>query len=233
MRKLRYILLPMAVLMVNIATARAQQHATRMTDHLFSERGKSMVTVATGIPYIGIAEYAYGVSDRFSLGLIAGQTPKVTGYGLRVRAIIYQKNESFRLFVRAPVFYYPKTKGLGGEPWFLTWPVVGVEWRLNSGVRVSVGGGFVAAVCANALLGLKNGEHVHADGLPAGHDHEDEEGFMSGLWNTFHVGIAVPVSKRIMFQSEVSVVMSGFRIAGNDWVGRLPVIATIGFSYSL
>ena len=235
MKNQKHILKLMVLLTINIVTARAQQQPIGINGHLFPARGKSMVTVATGIPYIGIAEYAYGISDRFSTGIIVGQTPKVAGYGLRIRGIIYHKNESFRLFVRAPILYYPKTKGLGGEPWFLTRPVISGEWKLDSGIRLSVGGVFVGAACANSLLGVVNDEHSHdVDVVPAlEHDHDNETGFMGGLWNTFHAGIAVPVSKKIVFQLEVSVVMSGLKIAGKDWVGGPPVIVVLGFSYTL
>ena len=235
------ILVALLILTMHVVAAQAQQQPIGRNDHLFSGRGRSMVTLATGIPYIGVAEYAYGISDRFSLGLIVGQTPKIAGYGLRIRGIVFQKNESFRMFVRAPILYYPQTKKLGGEPWFLTWPVVGGEWKLRSGVRLSVGGGFVAAACANDLLGLATAKHSPDAHATANYEHErqhhhedsDDSGFMGGLWNTFHVGAAIPLSNRIVLQSEISVVMSGTKIAGQDWVGGPPVILVLGFSYVL
>ncbi len=217
MKNQKHISTLVAILILNSFTARAQQ-PMRINDHLFSPRGKSMLTVATGIPYVGIVEYAYGFSDRFSIGVTAGITPQVIGYGVRVRGVILQRDENFRMYVSAPIFYYPQTKDLGGEPWLLTWPVLSCEWKLNSGTRLSVGGGIVAATCAKALLGVKEMEG---------------EGFMGGIWNTLHGGVAVPLSNNITFQGEVSAVMSGVKIAGKDWVGGPPVILVLGFSYSL
>jgi hypothetical protein len=225
-----------AIILLNVGMAEAQLGNRSINDPLFSSKGKSMITMATGIPYAGIAEYAYGFSDRFSLGIIAGHTTKVPGYGIRVR-YIFHKRESFKIFFRVPIFYYPQTKGLGGEPWFLTWPVVSAEWKMKSGIRFSAGSGFVAAACADALLTSAGvGKHLHdqVDELIQGDEHpHHDEGFMGGFWNTYHIGLSVPLSKRVTFQSEVSVVRSGVKKVGADWVGRIPVILVLGFSYVL
>ena len=194
------------------------------TDHLFPRSGNSMVTLSTGIPYVGISEYAYGFSDRFSIGLVGGVTPRVETYGIRVRAILHRK-DAFRIYFRAPVLYYPKTRDLGGEPWVLTWPVVVGEWLLGSGTRLSAGVGAIAAACYNSL--------IHELGFHRAHAHfDEEEGFMGGVWNTVHVGAAIPLSKQIMFQTELAAVMKGLNIAGRDWVGGPPIILVLGFSYT-
>ena len=211
----------------------SQPISLHRNDHLFAASGHSMISITTGIPYVGITEYAYGFSDRFSLGFMAGVTPHVEGYGLRVRAILSQPSEKFRIYFRAPLFYYPKTKDLGGDPWVLGWPVISGEWTVGSGTRVSVGGGAVVTSCYHSLLrhlGLRK-SHVKA----AEEDNTEEKehkGFMGGVWNTLHAGIAFPVTSNITFQSEASLVMSGIKIAGNDWVGGPPVILVTGFSYS-
>ena len=57
-------------------------------------------------------------------------------------------------------------------------------------------------------------------------------GFKGGIWNTLHAGIAAPISKKVMFQGEFSAVMSGFKLAGENYVGGPPVIAVLGLSYS-
>ena len=204
-------------------TAKGQGVSVNRNDHLFSGAGKSMVTVATGIPYVGITEYSYGFSDRFSAGLIVGVTPRVTGYGVRVRAILHERDDDFRLYLRVPILYYPKTKDLGGEPWILAWPVLSAEWKLRSGARLSAGGGIVTASCFDSML--------RKFGLRSHHEESDEEeGFMGGVWNTLHVGMTLPVSERLTFHGEVSAVMSGVQIAGKDWIGGPPVILMLGFS---
>ena len=85
------------------------------SDHLFAEKGRSAVTIATGIPYVGIAEYAYGFSDRFTMGVLVGTTPRVPGFGVRFRNILHSNGDNKRIYLRTPLLYYPQTKGLGGE----------------------------------------------------------------------------------------------------------------------
>lgn len=206
-----------------------------MPDYLFPEKGKSSISFYSGIPYVVIAEFSYGFSEKFSLGLVAGTTPKVPGIGLRLKAVLFEQDPSFRLHMKMPVFYYLKTQGLGGEPWFLSWPSLNSEWKLKSGVRISAGIGLVAAACANDLLGIENHEHAthsHEEHLEF-ISHEAEEGFMGGLWNTVQVGAAIPLGLRSVLQTEFALVGQGLKIASEDWVGGPPVILTFGFSYSL
>ena len=207
-----------AVSVMSFLRANAQEESVHNNDHLFAHKGRSMVTLATGIPYLGIAEYAYGFSDRFSLGLSVGVTPNVEGYGFRIRGILLQSREDFRLYVRMPVFYYPKTEH--GEPWMLAWPVVSAEWMLQSGTRLSIGGGVVAAACMNSILGREGME-------------DEEDKFMGGVWNTVHAGVAIPLNRTIMLETEVSSVMSGLKLAGKDWIGGPPVILVLGTSIAL
>ena len=196
------------------------------SDHLFPSKGKSMLTMATGIPYIGIAEYAYGFSDRFSMGLMYGKTPELDGYGFRVRYMMHQSAESFRMYFRMPFFYYPHTHEMGDEPWILAWPVIIAEWKLHSGTRLSLGGGVVVASCFDSFLRTLR---LRSESR----DEEDGGGLMGGLWNTVHGGIAVPLNEHLTFQGEISSVMSGLKLAGKDWIGGPPVIAVAGLSYNL
>ncbi len=261
-RSLLYYPLCLALLFTSAIGVFAQNVTTTQLseDHLFAEKGKSIITAATGIPYIGIAEYAYGVSDRFTIGVLIGSTPIIPGYGIRLRNVLYSNGSDKRIYLRTPLLYYPQTKGLGGEPWLLTWPAVNFEKRTNSGLRWSYGVGVVAAACVNDLLDLVGiGEHVHDllneetlnhtqlthdvhdhhGPLRATDDHHDttvsghdEEGFMGGVWNTVQVGLALPIGKSWMFQSEIGLVMKGVKIATEDWVGGPPVILTLGVTHS-
>ena len=190
-------------------------------DHLFPNQGTSQLMIATGVPYLGIAEVAYGFSDRFAAGVIIGRTPNVTGFGIRLRAILYQPNLDFRVYFRSPIFYYAKTKHFGDEPWMLTWPVIATEWKLKSKGRFSVGAGFVEAHCIESLLERKN---HHGD------ETLNEMEFEGGFWNTLHMGFAWPVKNLFMVQTEMSLVMSGLRIAGDDYVGGTPLILVLGIT---
>jgi hypothetical protein len=191
-------------------------------DHLFPAKGAPQLTIGTGVPYLGFAEVAYGFSDRFAAGAIIGRTPNATGYGVRLRAILYQPNLNFRVYFRSPIFYYAKTKHFGDEPWILTWPVISTEWKLNSKGRFSVGAGFVEAHCIESLFKRKN---QHGDG-----ETQPEMEFQGGLWNTFHVGFAWPINKSLLVHTETSLVMKGLQLAGDDYIGGPPFIMVLGIT---
>ncbi len=191
----------------------AQVTSSIRKDHVFTDAGRGLVTVATGIPYISIGEIAYGIDDRTTVGLIYGLTPNVEGYGIRARRVVSKAREDFRIYFCVPVLYYPKTKDLGGEPWFLTRPNINFEWITGSFLRYKIGGSLIAAASQPSLFGgERNGE-----------------GFKGGVWNAMHGGVSFPMG-RIMFQIELSVVMDGFRLAGDNWVGGPPVILVMGIA---
>ena len=195
-------------------------------DHLFQPAGTSTLKIVSGVPYIGIIEYSYAISDKFSLGVMLGATPHVEGYGIRIRAILYQPDSNNRIYFKMPMFYYPKTKHFGDAPWSLIWPVVNYEKRFNSDTRLSAGVGFVQANCLNSLLGREMEQCEDCEP-------QEEQGFEGGIWNTIQFGVATPLSNRMMFHSEVAGVMSGFAIAGKDYVGGPPIIVVFGVTYAL
>ena len=214
--KNRIVLMAIALMLVHTLSS-AQRSSVGMNDHLFASPGSGMLTVATGLPYVGAFEYAFGISDRFTMGFVAAAAPPASAFGLRLRGVIFQE-DGFRLYVRTPLLYYPPHPDLFcGEPWVLAWPVLSAEWLLSSGARASVGGGVVGAACVHSLLG---------------HSRFGED-FMGGIWNTVHLGFTLPLNRRLTFQSEASAVMQGFKFAGEDWIAKFPVIAVIGVSYSL
>lgn len=193
------------------------QPLTQLGDHLFPIKGNRMFTLATGIPYVAVVEYTHGVSDRFSVGMVASYASPATVFGMRIRGILFQENESFRFYVKMPILYYPPERTLFcGRPWILAWPTINAEWILTRGERLTLGVGVVGASCVHHLLG---------------HNVEGSQS-MSGVWNTATVGVAVPLNGNLIFQSEVSAVMSGAKIAGTDWVAKFPVIVVLGFSFS-
>ncbi len=159
-------------------------------DHLFTTEGHSMVTCTTGIPYVGIAEYAYGISNKTTIGFMYGQTPAVEGYGIRIRTIISQPAENLRIYFRSPIFYYPQTHDLGGEPWFLAWPAFNIEFTRNCGRRIWAGFGAVGACCAHSL------------GKTLGLEKDDNEmmgtGFKGGIWNTIQTGAMQPITDHLV-----------------------------------
>lgn len=236
------------LLSINSSSLLSQNLCQSLHDPLFPKKNKHVIMMGTGIPYVGIAEYSYGFSKRFSVGILAGTTPIVPGYGLRIKYNVYQVSDISRIIFKAPMLYYPETKDLGGEPWLLTWPSLSYEWRLDSGIRLSIGAGAVAAACANDFFGIDH-PHIEKDMkalkvVDDGHDHTHEhtqssgpntsmsnQGFMGDIWNTFQTSISVPIKDNFNFQSEVALVFDGTKIADEQWVGRHPVILFVGFSY--
>ena len=197
----------------------------RFGDHLIPRKGKTITTIATGIPYVGIAEAAYGFTDRFSVGLVVGVLANsAPGYGLRFRYLLAQPSPDLRVYIRMPVLYYPRASSFGCpdcDPWFLTWPAVNAEWRRANGTRLWWGVGVVAAACATTVFGGEDEEEEMAEGL-----HE-------GTWNTLQFGFSRPLKRRISFQLEVAVVFKGLKLATpGNWLGGPPVILTTGLSYA-
>lgn len=208
--------LPMLFMILFVHRSSAQPVLNGETDHVFTTQGHAKVTLVTGIPYIGIAEYAYGVTDRFTAGILAGLTPRVEGYGVRLRTIVYQQDESFRSYFCIPVVYYPKTRDLGGDPWWLTRPNINFEWITPEGFRYKFGGSLIVAGSHHSFFGDRS-----------------KAKFQSDAWNAFHVGTSFPIGGGIMFQTELSAVMNGLTLAGKDWVGGPPAIIIIGISSEL
>jgi hypothetical protein len=57
------------------STAKQKVSTRYFHDYLLPGKGKSMVSLFTGLPYAAVGEYAYGFSDRFSAGVFFGYTP--------------------------------------------------------------------------------------------------------------------------------------------------------------
>jgi hypothetical protein len=202
-------------------------------DYLMQKKGSSTIGLYSGIPYVGITEYSYGISRHFALGVLYGYTPVVVGYGLRIKVLIAEPDENRRVYLKSPILYYPKTNELGGDPWILAWPNINVEWKMKNGARFWSGLGLVGAACVDYLFGIKDNETTTAN------DHQGnvtmaKKGIMADLWNTIQVGYSKPVSKKMTFMAEVAPVMKGLKLSSsNQWIGGPPVILTFGLSYSL
>ncbi|MBI2619885.1 MAG: hypothetical protein HYW57_07365 [Ignavibacteriales bacterium] len=185
-------------------------------DHVLNDKGTKRFTITTGIPYVVIGEYAYGISDRLTFGVLAGLTPNVEGYGIRGRIVLSEPRNDFRVYFCTPILYYPKTKELGGDPWWLIRPNINFEWITERGLRYKVGGSLIAASSHHTIFG----------------DPSDAK-FPPGVWNALHGGIALPIGSGVTFQCETSLVMNGLNVAGSDWVGGPPVILVVGVSWIL
>ena len=227
-------------LLITLASAtQAQDSTVRLNDPLFAPAGGILVTTATGMPYVAIGEVAYGFSDRVSVGVVAGLTPIIPGYGIRARVVL-SESENWRLYARLPILYYPKTVDLGGDPWLLAWPVVASESRLPSGIRISLQGGIVGAACAESLLGLEEQPATPGGGESELQEHAShagsgsmEMGFEGNLWNTLGAGVSIPLSSSMTLTTEAHIVLHGLTPAKHDWIGGPPAIIIIGVTKAL
>lgn len=195
-------------------------------DYLMPEKGKSMIEIYSGVPYIAVGQYAYGFSKNFSVGLIYGVTPVSSGFGLRFKSVIAQPNDAWRVYMKAPLIYYPKADKGEVDPWVLAWPSFDLERKFNNNSRVWFGVGVVGVACMDFLFDPHEGHDPHEP-------HEPEED-MVGLFNTFQFGYSKPLSNRSSFVLEVAPVMEGFKLKSESgFLDEFPVIVTLGLSCKL
>jgi hypothetical protein len=190
-------------------------------DYLFAPAGTFSITLASGIPLLGIGELTYSPTDRFAMGAVVAGTPdlpRVQGtaaIGLRPRGVVLVEG-SWRSVLVVPILSYPKVPGFGDrDPWILARPTLTLEKTFVSGVRLSVGVGLIAAACTESLFTL-------------GQEHT----MMGGVWNTASFGGAVPISARTSLFGEASLIMRGV-VPANDWIGGAPIVALVGIATSL
>ena len=206
-------ILSLALTLLVAGSGMLSAQVTHPYDHVLNDQGASRLTVATGIPYLAIGEYAYGVSDRVTVGFLAGVTPSVEGYGVRVRTVLHQSDPGFRIYFCTPVFFYPNASIGGHGAWWLARPNINFEWMTPQGFRYKVGGSLIGVVSQRELTG-------NAREAPQ-------------LWNAVHGGISFPVGAALTLQLEASLVLRGLKVAGPDWVGGPPVILVLGTSWAL
>ncbi len=211
--------------------ALGQEHKVSYHDYLMPKKGKSMLELYSGIPYVAIGQYSYGFSDRFSVGILYGYTPEVLGYGLRIKAVIAQPSESVRIYLKTPLIYYPKMSAAEPEPWALAWPTINVEWKLKNEARVWAGMGLLGAACMDYLLGSE--EMIAGEDPYPGTMMKKEEA-EAALYNTIQIGYSKPLSNRLSWQVEVAPIMKGLKFTNpKGLINNIPVVVTLGMSYSL
>jgi hypothetical protein len=192
-------------------------------DPLFPSSGHFSAAFASGVPFVGAGELAYGFGDRFAMGAMVGLTPNMgniqgtAGVGLRPRVVVFRSG-AWQSTIVAPVLYYPRVPGFGGEldPWMLAQPTLTLERSFGSDGdgNVHVGVGALASTCLDTVLTLGK-----------------EKDMMTGVWNTATVGGAIRVSPKTMLFAEGGVVLRGYKPA-NDWMGG-PAIAFVGVQREL
>lgn len=87
------------------------QEPPQIFDHVINSRGESRISLFTGIPVIGSTEYAYGLSDRLTVGVLGGTTPAEEAIGVRFRTVLYERPDSYRCISVRPLSTTRKRAG--------------------------------------------------------------------------------------------------------------------------
>jgi hypothetical protein len=193
-------------------------------DYLFPSKGGFAATLGTGLPFLGLGELAYGVSDGFAVGALAAATPDMSSspgtsaFGVRPRGVVWREG-SWRSVLVAPILYYPSIDGFGGgrDPWVLTRPELTIERRFGTGAWANVALGVIAAACTESLLSL--GE-------------EHSRTVMGGVWSSARVGGGVRILGRASLFGEASLVMQGV-VPARNWIGSIPAVVVLGVAVPL
>lgn len=185
-------------------------------DHVINRRGESRISLLTGIPVVGTAEYAYGLSDRLTVGVFGGFTPFEEAVGIRVRTVLYKNAAAFRIYYCTPFVFYPQTNMADAEPWWLIRPNINFEWLSKTGYRYKFGGSIIGVASHRRVFGNVNSA---------------KEKLSPELWTAIHGGFSMPIGTRFSFQAELSYITKGTDTIA-DFFGGPPVIAITGLSYT-
>ena len=196
-------------------------------DYLMPGKGKSMVSLYTGVPYIGVGEFAYGISNRVSVSAFLGVTPVNYAFGSRIKAVLIETSGNFRINLKTTAIYYPFMKFGEGDSWALGWQAANAEWKLKNGSRLWAGAGILGVSCLDKLFPSEGGKKM----MPK--DPEEKEMEMDGVFNTFQFGYSKPLSSHTSLVIEVAPVMQGFKLKEkNGFLDAFPVIVTAGFTHT-
>ena len=160
-------------------------------------------------PPVAIVDLTYGLSKKVSIGIVGGTTGQLALAGLRVNAILFQK-ENFRTLFRWNAIYYP---GRDGKflfdnstqhvmPWMFTMGVADAEWKTKNGTRWSIGFGYLETHCIDGMMKL----------MHLSNDDDGKDDLPLQFYNVLHGGVSIPMTKRIFIRPEVVVVMRGFEV---------------------
>jgi hypothetical protein len=154
-----------------------------------------------------ITDITYGISKKVSAGIVGGTTGQLALMGLRVNALLFERG-NFRSLIRFNAIYYPARDGQflfdpsikHVMPWMFTMGIADAEWKTKGGTRWTVGIGYLETHCVDGMLKMfhLSKENEQAD-LPL------------ELYTTAHVGVSIPLSRRLFLRPEMIVVMKGLK----------------------
>lgn len=160
-------------------------------------------------PPVAIVDLTYGLSKKVSMGIVGGTTGQLALAGLRVNAVLFQK-ENFRTVFRWNAIYYPGRDGkfLFDQstqhvmPWMFTLGIADLEWKTENGTRWSLGMGYLETHCIDGMMKFFHFSRNEGD--------DQDQPFQ--LYNVLHGGVSIPISRKLTLRPEVVLVMRGVNI---------------------
>ncbi len=196
-------------------------------DTLIIPQGTTVVSMMSGIPFLGVAEVAVGITDGFTVGAFFGISPIEVACGVRIRGLLYSAaDKSFRVTARIPILLYPDSPG-HSQPWWLAWPVVSSEFKLSNSVAIAAEAGVIASITSVRLENVIMGSHNRYERKV------DHMGSKEGVYTTFGSTASLALSNGVALQGSFHVVMDGTNLAPSDWVGQVPYVCSIGVAMEM
>ena len=222
---------------LGLCGTRAARAEAVSEDYLFPEAGHLGATLATGVPYIGIADVTLGLGPYAAIGAVFGVTPRVLGLGARPRLSLplgSAQTAAFRIYAIAPLLYYPETSL---DSWVLARPTLALEHRTTRELRLALGGGALWAASVGALQGEPARLSYEAPSeaeIAARRATLDGAGPGSVLFWTMSASAALQLAPHSTLFCEITTVMENAALAGSRWTdfGGPPVLVALGVTHS-
>lgn len=183
------------------------------------------LAVATGVPFLVMSEASLGITDYGALGVLAGTTPVVSGFGIRPR-VQAPLGKRWRLLLTAPILFYPAHARAGA--WWLARPSLSVDAKPVDSVHVAAGAGVVPVATHDALFGDERASD--AAGSPYG---TTSNGDRTDVWWTLNIFASTSVSKKSYAFLDTTMILSGLQLAGSDWIAGPPFVVFLGLGTAL
>lgn len=187
-----------------------------------------LIATYTGItpPPAVIADVTYGISHRFSVGIMGGTTGAIGLYGLKLNSVLLEK-ENFRLMYRMIMVYYPERTGTflfdrqdkHIMAWMLSLGTIDAEWRTEQGIRYAVGMGMMETNCVAGLKAWLG-------------DTSEEKNLPFELFHTIQGSVSIPLSGKLVLRPEVICVMKKFNPVKHGDFKVFPFNPYLKFVYS-
>jgi hypothetical protein len=227
-----FIIVMMILMTCTFTKSSAQTVEPETNDPHFAARHHfkaGVITTYTGFtpPPVLIGDLTYGISNRFSLGLVGGTTGTLTLTGYKLGAVLYQRKD-FRLLYRMSSVYYFNRNGKylfdrvdkQVTPWILSMAFVDAEWKTKKGIRLSAGMGLLETHCVPGMMNLlfQTGE---------------SRTLMLEVFNTIQGSASFPLSPKLTMRVEAIGALKGTEFIKRDDHRVGPLTMYLNFVYAL